>query len=770
MGYQGVAEKDVMDVLTDVRRRFSIDEDRMYLTGLSMGGGGTLWIGLTRPDLWAAIAPVCPAPPKGTSDFAPNALHVPVHIFQGGADPVVPPEGARQWVAQFDSLGTKIEYTEYPGVEHDSWVNAYAGGQIFDWFDQFRRDPYPNRVRFASDRYAYNTAYWVRFDALLPGRPAHIDAEFKATNQLEITTDALDGFTLHPNGHPRFNPDQQVAVQIDGQRLEVPAAVAIPFSRQDGVWAPVAYAAAPGAKQPGLEGPMREVISSRHIYVYGTAGDPTEEELAVRRKIAERAAEWSVYRGPFWGRVMVFPRVTADWGIRPSDLKDANLVLFGTPQTNTLIAQYKDSLPMHLDEAAASDYGLVYVFPLGSNYVLVNEGRPWWDNPETSEPSSRFANLVPTTQLMNRQDYWLFNATEGYVVGEGRFSHTWRLPEGQASQLEASGVVVFKDDAIGAGEGVEDSLFHESRPAMGTTVEIFLYSPTRDRAVELFEAAFEEIARVEAALSTYRSTSEISRINAMAFQRPVVTDPEVFGLIVQALEYGRRSGGAFDVTVGPLVKAWGFFRGDGHYPSADALSEARGKVGWQHVAVDSTRRSIGFFTPGLELDMGGIGKGFALDCAARILRRHGVDSALLGAGQSSYLAIGAPPDARGWPIAVPNPYDPEQALSTIQLRDQSLSTSGSNQQYFEVNGRRYSHIIDPRTGEPVTGMVQVTVISPTATDSDAVSTALFVLGREHAAVLIEGMEGMAALLVTEDGGEEQTVAIQWTEPYTSWSN
>jgi thiamine biosynthesis lipoprotein len=311
----------------------------------------------------------------------------------------------------------------------------------------------------------------------------------------------------------------------------------------------------------------------------------------------------------------------------------------------------------------------------------------------------------------------------------------------------------------------QDSLFHESRPAMGTTVEILLYASTRDRAVELYEVAFQEIERVEAALSTYRSTSEISRINTTAAHRPVVTDPEVFGLIVRALEYSRRTGGAFDVTVGPLVKAWGFFRGDGRYPSADDLSEARAKVGWQHVAVDTARRSIRFLTPGLELDMGGIGKGFALDCAARVLRRHGVASALLGTGQSSYVAIGAPPDARGWPIEVPSPHNPTRALSTIQLRDQSLSTSGSDQQYFEMDGRRFSHITDPRTGEPASGMVQVTVIAPTAADSDALSTALFVLGRDGGTALIEEVDGRAALLVTDDGGEEQIVAIKWTEGF-----
>jgi beta-glucosidase len=453
MGYQGVAEQDVMDVLADVKRRFSIDENRVYLTGLSMGGGGTLWIGLTRPDLWAAIAPVCPAPPEDAAVFAPNAPHLPVHFFQGDADPAVSPAGTRQWAERLERLGTQVEYNEYPGVGHDSWVNAYADGQIFDWFDQFRRNPHPDRVRFVSDRYAYDTAYWVRFDALLPGRPASIDAKFTAANRLEVTTDALDGFTLLLAGHPQFTPDRGVTLEIDGNRLEVRVADSVSFSRRGGVWTPEAYAAAPGAKRPGLEGPMGEAIAGRHIYVYGTAGGATQEELAARRERAERAADWSVYRGPFMGRVMVYPRVAADREVRPSDLADANLVLFGTPETNTLIAQYQDSLPMHLNESATADYGLVYVFPIGPNYLLVNEGRPWWDNPELA--GSFFASAVPPMQLMDRQDYLLFNATAGYVAAEGRFDGTWHLPGRQAAQLQGSGAVLVSDAAIGAERGVD---------------------------------------------------------------------------------------------------------------------------------------------------------------------------------------------------------------------------------------------------------------------------------------------------------------------------
>jgi thiamine biosynthesis lipoprotein len=296
---------------------------------------------------------------------------------------------------------------------------------------------------------------------------------------------------------------------------------------------------------------------------------------------------------------------------------------------------------------------------------------------------------------------------------------------------------------------------------MGTTVDIYLYASGRTRAAALMEAAFAEIERVEAALSSHRPTSEISRINRTAARKPVVTDPEVFRLIRQAFDYSRRTDGAFDVTVGPLVEVWGFFRDDGRYPSADELAEARARVGWWHVMLNDELRSIRFRRRGIRLDLGGIGKGYALDRAARVLRRHGVTAALLGAGRSSYYAIGAPPEAAGWRLVVPDPYDPTETLSTVWLRNESLSTSGSNQQFFELDGRRYSHIIDPRTGEPAAGMMQVTVTAGTATDSDALATALFVLGPTCAAELIAESDGAAALLVAGNETEGRVVAVRW---------
>jgi thiamine biosynthesis lipoprotein len=296
---------------------------------------------------------------------------------------------------------------------------------------------------------------------------------------------------------------------------------------------------------------------------------------------------------------------------------------------------------------------------------------------------------------------------------------------------------------------------------MGTRVEIFLYAPDASRASELMEAAFEEIERVESALSNYRGTSELSRINAGAAEGPLVTDPEVFHLIERAFDHSRRTGGAFDITVGPLVEVWGFFRRDGRYPSPDELAEARAQTGWAQVVLDPSERSIRFLAPGSKLDLGGMGKGWALDCAGRVLGRLGVDAALLGIGQSSYLAIGAPPGSEGWLIKVPDPRDPSGALATVRLSDRSLSTSGSNEKYFELAGVRYGHVLDPRTGEPSSELVQATVLASTAADSDVLSTALLVLGPEGAAELLGGMKGPSALLVTKGQAESRVIAIGW---------
>lgn len=448
MGYQGVAEKDVWDVFADVKKRFSIDEDRAYLTGLSMGGGGTLWIGLTRPDVWAAIAPVCPAPPDGTIDLAPNALNYPAWFHHGDKDQAVPVAVSRDWTKKLKELGSTVEYTEYPGVNHNSWENAYDKAQIFDWFSKYKRDKFPVRVRYVAKNYKYNSAYWVTFDKMIPGVLAEIDVKFTAPNTLEVTTAHLPAFSLKLAGHPQYKAGEPLTVTIDGRKIKAQTADVVSFKldkpakAKDFVWVNSKYELPATDKKSGLEGPIPAAMSDRHVYVYGTAGNPSQEELAARRAVAEAAANWSSYRGEFLGRIMVFPRVLSDKEVRPSDFEAANLVLFGTKETNTLVEKYSSKAPLELNASAVGTHGLVYVIP-GENghYVVVNSGLPWWT---TSKPPG-FAFVPPPLQtLFGLKDFLVFNGSNDNKVAEGWFDNGWKTPEDAKKIIAASGVVTVK--------------------------------------------------------------------------------------------------------------------------------------------------------------------------------------------------------------------------------------------------------------------------------------------------------------------------------------
>jgi poly(3-hydroxybutyrate) depolymerase len=439
-GYQGIMEKDVMDMVADVKKRFSIDEDRTYLTGLSMGGGGTLWVGLSYPDMWAAIAPVCPAPPDGTKEKLGNALNIPVHYFQGDKDPAVNVDSTRKLVSKMKELGNQVEYVEYPGVQHDSWVNAYKDEFIFTWFSKFKRNKYPDRVRYATAQYKHNKAYWVVVDDIETGAVAEIDAKFSATNKIEITTNKLLAFTLNLTGHPKFKANAPMDVTVNGKNFKISTPTSLGFHQNNGEWAVSSRVIKDLAKTQGAEGPMSEVVASRHIYVYGTGGNPSKEELEKRVDLARKAADWSTYRGDFLGRVMIFPRVVADKDVRPFDIESSNLILFGTKETNTLIAKYSDKLPLTLS-GVGEDNGLAYVFPVGKKYVLVNSGLPWWEAAGTSSTGvvSRLSSPLTLNTLRKYGDYLVYNKTT--ILAEGRFDNNWKLSGGDAEKVKDAGIV-----------------------------------------------------------------------------------------------------------------------------------------------------------------------------------------------------------------------------------------------------------------------------------------------------------------------------------------
>ncbi len=436
MGYQGIAEKDVYDVLTDVKRRFPIDENRVYLTGSSMGGGGALWLALTRPDIWAAVAPICPLPPPGTEELAPNALGMSVRMFAGALDPMVPVDTTRVWYKRLRDAGAGVEYTEYPVVKHNAWSEAYKNAGLFNWFARFRRQQFPERVRFTTRSYKYNSAYWVTLEALTPEDLASIDARFTGMNQVEILTVGVDGFSLHPGGHPLYDSSKPFSLKVDGSSLTIPSWALLAFSKSGQGWKTTAYVLPTGAKRPGLEGPIREAVSGRHVYVYGTGGAPDEAELQRRRSQAEYAANWSDPRAPM---LLSLPTVS-DTEAAEGKWSSANLVLFGTKETNSLIAVLANTLPLQLN-AGAADYGLVFIAPAGNRYVLVNSGLPFWTGAEKAKrPVFRFTPPLDQT-LMGFGDFILFRGSLEKVVAEGFFDKNWKAPADVAAKMAATGAV-----------------------------------------------------------------------------------------------------------------------------------------------------------------------------------------------------------------------------------------------------------------------------------------------------------------------------------------
>lgn len=440
LGYLGVAEQDVYDMLAEVMRRFPIDEDRVYLTGESMGGSGTLWLGLSRPDVWAAIAPVCGGAPAGVEELAPNALNLPVHLTHGGRDQTVPVEIARRWRAHFTRAEVALEYQEYPNLDHNVWDVTYQDGAIFEWFGKHRRNRFPARVRFVTPRYQHRAAYWLEFDALTPGTLAQIDARFTGKNRLEVTTEKLAGFTLKLTGHPMFDAREAVAVKLDGVTLEARGQT-LSFSRHGAGWQLGRVAAPVGAKRAGLEGPISAAVAARHVYVYGTDGAPSEAELHLRRAQAALAADWA---GPF-ARPAVSFQVLADSELKDGGSAPANLVLFGTQETNRVLARWAGQLPLALKTNApeAKDYGLLFIAPVQDKYALVSSGLAWWVGGEQAE-RARFRwqwMSLPYRLLLSFGDFVLFKGSITNVVVEGRFDSQWKVRPAEAAQLRATGVV-----------------------------------------------------------------------------------------------------------------------------------------------------------------------------------------------------------------------------------------------------------------------------------------------------------------------------------------
>jgi thiamine biosynthesis lipoprotein len=309
---------------------------------------------------------------------------------------------------------------------------------------------------------------------------------------------------------------------------------------------------------------------------------------------------------------------------------------------------------------------------------------------------------------------------------------------------------------------------------MACQFEVFFNAGQYGGAAQAAVEALDLVNTLEDELSYFRPASQLSRLNLVAADGPVEVDPRLFGLLQLALELHRETAGAFDITSAPLWETWGFARREGSIPSAESLAEAVKLVGSGYVKLDARERTVHFTKPGVRLNLGSIGKGYALDRAAEVLVSAGVEDFLFHAGQSSVLARGSRGEAGaaaagrsspGWSVGIRDPLRPKRRLAEIRLRDRALGTSGSTMQYFRSRGRRYAHILDPCTGQPAEGVLSVTVAAPTAALADGLSTAMFVMGPELARDYCASRPELAALLVCPAGasGRAEIHAIGFGE-------
>jgi len=300
--------------------------------------------------------------------------------------------------------------------------------------------------------------------------------------------------------------------------------------------------------------------------------------------------------------------------------------------------------------------------------------------------------------------------------------------------------------------------FKESKFLMGTIVEITAVGSRSDcqRAVKL---AFEEIERIDNLMNIHSEDSEISRINRAAGRDAVQLSADTLKVIDQSVRFARLTNGALDITVAPLMEIWGFRNADkdAHSPGSkripldDELKEKLSLVDYRKILVDEARSTVKLDSPGMQIDVSGIAKGYAVDRAIQVLKDAGIRSALVNAGGDIY-ALASPPRRKVWRIGIRHPRRSADLLGVLELKDKAVATSGDYENFFEVDGKRYCHIMDTKTGRPVEGIMSVTIVADNTAEADALATAVFPLGPDDGMKMIESLEGVDGIIVT--GGKE----------------
>lgn len=312
-----------------------------------------------------------------------------------------------------------------------------------------------------------------------------------------------------------------------------------------------------------------------------------------------------------------------------------------------------------------------------------------------------------------------------------------RLAFGALFALAASGSILASQDPS-AGET------HAFRYLMGTSVQVQAFGGDAALRQAAIDEAFAAIAEVDRLMSNYRSDSELTHLNASAAHTPVDVSDPMLRVLQAAQKVSADSGGAFDVTVGPLVKLWGFFDKRPHVPTDAELAAVRPLVDYRNVLIDPRLHTVSFARPQVEIDLGGIAKGFAVEVAADVLRRRGL-AGFVDAGGNQYM-VGTPPGKARWTIGVKDPETPGGLLGAIEVQDGSVSTSSNDSNFLVADGRRYGHLLDPRTLKPSAAAMSVTIVSRDGTLADAMSKAAFILGPRQGIALIDSYPEMAGAI------------------------
>jgi thiamine biosynthesis lipoprotein len=321
----------------------------------------------------------------------------------------------------------------------------------------------------------------------------------------------------------------------------------------------------------------------------------------------------------------------------------------------------------------------------------------------------------------------------------------------------------------GCGGGDTSGNADQGRPAqrltfasrtMGTYANVTVFAPDSAAALPEVREAQGAFTRVDSLMTNWTTTSEVARLNREAGTDTVRVQDEVAWVLEAALAVGDQSRGAFDITVEPLVRLWGFLGGTPHVPDTAEIAAARERVGFHLVRFDPAKKTVHFRKEGVRIDLGGIAKGYGVDAGVRALKQHGVVNAMVEISGNIRL-LGHPPDRDAWTVGIRDPFDRIPYVGVLSLTDRSVATSGKYEQFVDVGGHKYGHILDPRTGWPAEGLLSVTVVAPSAMEADAWGTAFFAMGPAAARNLARERDDLAVAMITP-GEKSDTLWVETT--------